>query len=200
MESALNAAKSRLRAQMREKRRALDPGASSLVSARVQGSLLADPRWKKARTIGLYAALPGEVATDRLFQDAIARGQGIAYPWVPPPRPGEPVERVLRFFRVRSTPELSAGTYGILEPPAEPDRGVALDALDLIVVPCLACDRAGGRLGRGGGHYDATLPHSRRDAARIGLCFGWQLVDAVPAGPLDARLDAVATEDGIFPA
>jgi 5-formyltetrahydrofolate cyclo-ligase len=88
---------------------------------------------------------------------------------------------------------LVLGSTRALEPPASapivPPREV-----DLVCVPGVAFDTRGGRLGRGRGHYDATLALLPRSAFRVGLAFESQIVPAVPAEPHDERLDAVVTE------
>jgi 5-formyltetrahydrofolate cyclo-ligase len=80
--------------------------------------------------------------------------------------------------------------------PAEPaDRTpVPEEQIDLVVVPGLAFDRAGNRLGHGGGHYDRFLTRLRPDAVAVGVCFACQLVDSVPSATGDVPVDAVVTE------
>jgi 5-formyltetrahydrofolate cyclo-ligase len=67
----------------------------------------------------------------------------------------------------------------------------------MLLIPLLAFDAGGGRLGYGGGFYDRTLAQLP-DRFRLGCAFAAQQVDAVPVGPYDIRLDAVATENGII--
>jgi 5-formyltetrahydrofolate cyclo-ligase len=87
---------------------------------------------------------------------------------------------------------LATTTYGPLEPP----RRIAADpgSIDVMVLPGLAFDRRGHRLGYGGGHYDAYGARLRPGAARIGICFHEQLVEEVPHGPADLAVDAVVTD------
>jgi 5-formyltetrahydrofolate cyclo-ligase len=72
---------------------------------------------------------------------------------------------------------------------------VDLSDIDLFVIPGLAFDASGGRLGRGRGYYDATLLAAGPRAARVGLAFDFQVVTAVPAFEHDARVAALATEE-----
>jgi 5-formyltetrahydrofolate cyclo-ligase len=76
----------------------------------------------------------------------------------------------------------------------EPARPEWVEAVDAIVVPGLAFDAGGGRLGHGGGHYDAMLAALGPGPARIGAAFDCQVVGNVPTGPRDERMDAVVTE------
>lgn len=87
-----------------------------------------------------------------------------------------------------STPDdLSTGAYGILEPIGPPFR--EYDKIDLVIVPGVAFDSSGCRLGRGKGYYDRLLP--KISAPKIGICFPFQLVDEIPTEELDIRMNEV---------
>ncbi len=91
----------------------------------------------------------------------------------------------------------SSGTAAV---PADPlAAGPVTDPrlVGLALVPGLAFDQGGGRLGRGGGHYDRLLARLRADCLRVGVCFSGQLVARVPRDPWDQSVDVVATEDGV---
>jgi 5-formyltetrahydrofolate cyclo-ligase len=94
--------------------------------------------------------------------------------------------------------EMVPGPIGAPEPPTWA-RSVPAESIDLFLVPGLAFDAAGGRLGRGGGHYDATLAAMPLRAPRIGLAFEAQIVPEVPREAHDVALDAVVTEDRVLP-
>ncbi len=74
---------------------------------------------------------------------------------------------------------------------------ILVEDLDAVLVPGLAFDLNGRRLGRGGGHYDRFLVRLRPDCLRVGVCFEGQIVDTVPADPWDQPVDAVVTEAGV---
>jgi len=99
----------------------------------------------------------------------------------------------LRFRTWRPGEALEKGVFGTLQPPAEGEVAVEPDVL---IVPLLACDRDGWRLGYGGGFYDRTLAglRARRRVTAIGVCFDGQVVDAVPHDGDDQRLDWLLTE------
>ena len=140
-------------------------------------------------TIALYAAKGSEVDTAAL--DAIARAHGrVVYPRV------VATERRLAFHAVPPD-QLVPGKFGLREPTADPRTQIELAAIDAFVVPGLAFDRAGGRIGWGHGHYDATLA-AAASALRIGLAFECQLVEAVPRAPHDMLLHAVITEAATY--
>ena len=111
---------------------------------------------------------------------------------LPRVRPG----RLLEFATVHRWENLVRGRYGLLEPGTECEV-FAVEALDLLFVPGLAFDMRGGRLGRGGGYYDRALTALRSEASRpavFGLAHDWQVVEDVPVGELDWRVDGVVTE------
>ncbi|HWE22608.1 MAG TPA: 5-formyltetrahydrofolate cyclo-ligase [Myxococcales bacterium] len=129
-------------------------------------------------TVALYRALPSECGTELL---ASALDDRACFPCVMPGR------AELEFRRAGNA--WSRGALGVLEPAGEP---VALDHIDVLVVPALAVDLQGRRLGRGRGHYDATLAAFRGQS--IALVFESQLVPEVPVGEHDRAVDVVCTE------
>ena len=175
---------------MGARRRALAPalaaGAGAAVAARVEALEV----FARARRIALYAALPDEVPTRLLFEAVRRHGKSALFPRQAGDR--------LEFAPVERWEELRPGRYGVLEPPP----GAAGDArADLVLVPGVAFDRRGHRLGRGGGAYDRTFAAEvGEDVVLIGVAYELQLVDEVPHGPGDRRLHAVVTERALYPA
>lgn len=94
------------------------------------------------------------------------------------------------------TGRFAPGRFGLLEPDGPRLDATALAAADVVVVPALAVDRAGIRLGRGGGYYDRALPHARPDAVLVALVFDDEVVDELPAEAHDRPVDAVVTPSG----
>jgi len=175
----MNAEKESLRRELRADGKSSDrAGASTLVH------LLRDwPVWEEARTVCAFCALPGE--PDVL--DPWPSNKRIALPRIE----GEE----LMFHWVSSREGLADGRFGVLEPKAE-----ALSAgceFDLILVPGMAFDRSGGRLGRGRGYYDRFL--SRASGVVAGVCFDKQLIGKVPIESHDVRMDVILTPSEIFP-
>jgi len=183
-----NEAKEALRREMRRRRAELTPGQLDDWSAAVARRVLEYPAFCRARTVGLYLALPGEVRTEGLIEECRLTGRTVALPvfddrseccgmrlWTE----GEP---------------LVPGRWGVQEP--QGGTGGPEPELDLIVVPGVAFTAEGGRLGRGGGHYDRLL--AGRNAFRLGLAFEFQMAAALPLDGHDAPLDAVITEERIY--
>ncbi len=134
-----------------------------------------------------YAPLKGEVDPSRLLHELHALGHDIALPVAEPDRP-------LDFRRWRPGDKLIPGLFGAREPQA---RAAALKPTALIV-PLVAYDGEGWRLGRGGGFYDRTIAElsAAGPVLTVGIAFSAQRVPAVPREPHDRRLDWIVTEEG----
>src|SRR5262249_3060380 len=139
-----------------------------------------------AGMVALYAAKGSEVATEQIDAFARARGLVVAYPRV------NGQARLLTFHAV-TLDELVPARFGLREPRLDAPA-VELGEIAAVVVPGLAFDRAGGRIGWGRGHYDATFVAASPRALRIGLAFECQIVDAVAHEPHDAALNIIITE------
>ena len=137
----------------------------------------------RGRRLALYAAAHGEPPLDALAAWAAERGIETLWPRIA----GAALE-----FAPCAAGALVRGRFGILAPPDE-RPAVALAVGDVVLLPALALDAAGRRLGRGGGHYDRTLA-AVAGPLLVGVGYDWQLVGEVPAGPEDRRVDMVATE------
>jgi 5-formyltetrahydrofolate cyclo-ligase len=136
--------------------------------------------------VAMYAAKGSEVDTSGI--DAFARGHGmvVAYPRV------HGSARLLSFHAV-APDQLAPSRFGLREPSADAPA-VALDEIAAFIVPGLAFDRAGGRIGWGRGHYDATFAAAAPGALRVGVAYECQLVDQVAREPHDVALHTIITE------
>ncbi|MDD5199107.1 MAG: 5-formyltetrahydrofolate cyclo-ligase [Terrimicrobiaceae bacterium] len=102
----------------------------------------------------------------------------------------------LVFHRVEGLWELARGPFGAREPAADETTRVEAGEAEIVLVPGVAFDREGTRLGRGRGFYDRFLADPALAARRIAICFACQIVERVPVEPHDAEVDALLTEDG----
>jgi 5-formyltetrahydrofolate cyclo-ligase len=189
MSSDLAAAKRQLRRTIAEWRQAVTPAVARAAARAVADHLLADPRVCAAPRVALYAALPDELPTRPLFEDLGALGKVRLLPRIR----NEEIE----FVAVESWAELRPGFFGVFEPPdghllVEPDAG------DVAVVPGVAFDERGQRLGRGRGYYDRAFSGARGALPRlIGAGYEVQIVPAVPHDSRDRSMDAIVTERGL---
>ncbi len=171
--------KKELRRQIRERKRQCTQDELGALSLSVMRRLMNNGRLVAARTLLLYYPLPDEADVSGLLD--MLQDKTLLLPRVT----GESTME-LRVYEGRDC--LDTGAYGIMEPcgPVFTDYG----SIDVAVVPGMAFDADGNRLGRGKGYYDrflAPLPH----IYKIGVCFPFQLLDSVPAEPTDIRMDEV---------
>ena len=173
-----------LKATLRRRMRAVRRCAMSDGAARAAAEVLLRHAVYLEEPVGLFHPLPDELSTLPLADVLHARGIALALPTVV--GKGQP----LLFRGWTPGDALSAGSFGVLEP-ADSAPTVLPHTL---VVPLLAFDDQGGRLGYGGGYYDRTIAALRPRVFTIGWGLEAQRVDVVPMEPTDVPLDAVATE------
>jgi 5-formyltetrahydrofolate cyclo-ligase len=173
--------------------RASQQDADSL-SRRIWDKMLALPQFASARTVMTYLDIGSEVRTRHYMSKLWELGKRVVVPYC--------MANELRLFHMENMDELTPGTWQILEPKPEwrsrLDRHVEAAELDLIIVPGLAFDRHGNRLGLGKGYYDRLLQHVRPETVKIALAFECQLVDEIPLLPHDVRMDKVITEKALY--
>jgi 5-formyltetrahydrofolate cyclo-ligase len=145
--------------------------------------------YQQARTIAFYSPVHNEVSTVQLLRDALANRRTIVMPRV--------AGKALVFQLIHSLDDLAPGSFGILEPKTETEP-IAMHQLDLIVLPGVAFDRRGHRLGYGKGYYDRALSAAGNQAKRVGLAYDFQLVEQLPVFEHDMQLDLLATETEVL--
>lgn len=177
--------KQSIREEMLARRKGLASTTCLGLSLRIQERVLTLPEFVAAGCLALYSPLLNEVFTEKIFEVSRRLGKKVAYPRV--------CDSTLEFIEVSDRGELQPGAYGILEPKGF--RVMPLDSLDLLIVPGVAFDLSGHRLGYGKGFYDRVLHRRAGHALLVGLCFEQQLIDALPAETHDVRMDRVITEE-----
>lgn len=178
-------AKKRLRSELG--RRALPaPADVAAVADQVCARLLGEPAFTQAARIALYSPLPDEVSTRSLFAELIRLGRPCFFPRMLS-------DGRLAFARVDHLDDLRLGRYRIAEPPAAGDA--SLDEGDVVIVPGVAFDRTGARLGRGGGYYDRTFSvDGLRRPLLIGAIYADRFLESLPRDSHDRAMDAIVTE------
>jgi len=149
----------------------------------IERKLLRQEVFKKAKTVMFYIAFGGEVDTKSMIKIAKKLGKIIAVP-------------ICRKDKIRLKPcllddhaHLRKGPYGVLEPVVE--KHIGLEELDVVVVPGVAFDKDGNRLGRGKGCYDRFLNELPRDTATFGLAFDFQILPSLPIHAHDVGVHKV---------
>lgn len=179
-----------LRKELLRRRRHLSPRYSRELSRCAQQRLIDSPEFSAAKRVALYAPIHNEVGTELLYQAARRTDKRICYPRVA----GDD----LAFYAVLQISELQPGAFGVATPEADPDRQVAAADIDLLVVPGVAFDMRGYRLGYGRGYYDRCLA-LLSTATVVGLCYEFQLQPELPVEPHDHPVGALATEARYIP-
>lgn len=184
------AAKHAARVRAREARARITPAERRDHAAAVAERLLALPELARVRTVLVYAALPAELDPALAVSALRTRGARVAYPRIAAPG-------VLDMHIVDHELELVAGPFGLSQPSVHAPRAHH-DSIDAVIVPGVAFDESGRRLGYGAGYYDRLLPLLRPDCIRIGIAFDEQLLPEIPSSHHDVDVDMVVTPSRVI--
>jgi 5-formyltetrahydrofolate cyclo-ligase len=181
-------AKRRLRQELKERLAAVTEADAAAWSGAVCERIAASELLRTAKVVMAYIATPGEADLWPLLNTARNMGKRVCLPRV---------DWTLRVMSAAEAPrnrqDLLSGRHGILEPPTT-SPVVPITDLDLVIVPGLAFDEQGWRLGRGAGFYDRFLAHPSLTAASVGAGFEVQITHGLPRDDWDVALHAIATE------
>ena len=180
--------KSELRRELAHARKAWTKDYLAASDAEISARVLALPEWQKAACVFIYVSVRTEPDTHRLIRAALEAGKCVAVPLC-----GAPGQMDAR--EIISLDELLPRAFGLLEP-SETAPVVPPEDFDLAIIPCVAADERGYRLGHGGGYYDRYLP--QMSCPRVCLCRGRELLSEVPVEPTDAPMDMIITENRII--
>jgi 5-formyltetrahydrofolate cyclo-ligase len=181
-------AKQALRVRMRTVREALPKLSCDARSAEITKRLFALAEIERARTILAFASIRNEVRTRPSMEAAWASGKRVALPRV--------VGDELQLHIVDCETALVAGAFSVPEPPEEAPRIPPAD-VDFALVPALAVDPRGYRIGYGGGYYDKLIPRLE-NARTCALAYDFQLIAEVPELPFDIAVDLVVTDERVI--
>jgi 5-formyltetrahydrofolate cyclo-ligase len=185
--------KADLRERVRTALRSMDSANRAEEAVAIRRSIRAWPTWVGARSVLGFLPLASEVDLRPLLAEALQRGIRVSVPLVTADGIFQPC--LLRSLDPR---DLETDAMGIAVPRQR--EMVPAEQIDVALVPGVAFDAFGRRLGRGGGFYDRYLPSLRREAATLGVCFGCQRVPEVPAVTHDARVEWLASGTGVVAA
>jgi 5-formyltetrahydrofolate cyclo-ligase len=177
--------KAALRQQVAEALARMPEQLRAIASAQARALLARQPLWIEAKSVLFYAPTPGELDVWPLLEEVLERGNLAALPRF------SPASKCYVARQVQDLPqEVAPGRFGIREP-AERCGAVSLAQIDLVLVPGVAFDHRGNRLGRGKGYYDQLLSGFRGITCGVG--FDEQIVETVPVEEHDFRLNYVLT-------
>ena len=176
--------KKQLRTLIRQRKRQFTESKLQELSFAITNKLVAHPRIANARVIMAYCSLPDEVDTHLLLDSLSRMGKKIVLPAVI----GDS-EMEARSYNAPT--DLAIGAYGIYEPVGK--RFENLEDIDVVIVPGMAFDAEGHRLGRGKGYYDRFL-NQIPNSYKIGICFSFQMVQMVPTSSFDISMNEVISD------
>jgi len=187
-------AKEQIREELLERRRSLGPDQVRAASQSIEKRFMGSGLFRGSARLALYASFSNEVSTDEILACALRCGKEVCYPRVV--REGG---AHLSFYRVDSPDVLVPGAYGLKEPDQGAGR-VDPEGLDLVVVPGVAFDTTGARLGFGKGYYDRAL--AGLECPVIALAYDFQVLEGekIPVEPHDVRVAAIVTERRVIEA
>ncbi len=186
----MESAKAGLRTRMKAVLNSISVADHAANSMRACQRIAATDAWQQARTVLFFAPLPFEIDLTTLAGRGAREGKRVCVP-----RVDWETRTMHPALAMDWRKDLLPDRHGLLNP--RPDApAVALAELDLVLVPGLAFEPSGARLGRGGGFYDRLLADATLEATTIGVCFGVQVLGEgeIPVGPLDRRVQSVVTE------
>jgi 5-formyltetrahydrofolate cyclo-ligase len=182
--------KEQIRAQIKTRRATLAPEWVRSASASITQAVVARPEFTAASVVGAYLAMAPEVQTDAILRACWSAGKRVCVPALDRPR------KCYDLAWITPDSPVATGPFNVPELVA-PQWVPAEQAIDLILVPGVGFDRAGGRVGHGRGYYDRMLTErAGRLRCRLGLAFEFQVFDRVPMTDTDIRLDGVISERG----
>lgn len=156
----------------------------------LQQNILTTAAWQQAQVIGLTLSKGSEWETRTLIEAAWQAGQQVAVPKC------IPKTKRLDFYRITSYDQVAVGFYQLEEPLPERAQLLASDQIDLLVVPGVAFDKRGYRVGFGGGYYDRLLADFRGNT--LSQFASWQWLEAFEPDPWDQPVDVLVTEKGVY--
>ncbi|HRZ87257.1 MAG TPA: 5-formyltetrahydrofolate cyclo-ligase [bacterium] len=180
--------KKKLRELILGARDAMPPDDVRRTSSLIEKHLVSVVEFARARTIMFYLSKGNEVDTHGMVRDALRSGKRVVVPFCPGGH-----HRMVP-AEIRCFSELECGRFGVLQPRHGEVREVPPEQIELFIVPGVAFDAEGYRLGRGRGYYDRLLEAA--GAAKIALAYDFQVVERVPREAHDVRVDIVVTETG----
>jgi 5-formyltetrahydrofolate cyclo-ligase len=174
-----------IRKETKKKIKSLDKKERSKKSSVIQEKLFILDLFKKANTVMFYFSTEDEVDTERMISEACGMGKRVALPKIV----GDKIQPSL----YKEGDKLKKGPYGIYEPDDKTSRPISEREIDLIVVPGVAFDKRGNRLGRGKGYYDRFLKTAPSTAYTVGIAFDFQVVDNLPTDSQDIPVRKLIT-------
>ena len=180
--------KTALRVALLSQRNSLSTEKADSWSRSIQARLLETPLYQSASAIALYSSVQNEAATEKIRDHSLRSGKRVVYPRLVP-------NRSLEFVEIESATELVCGKLGIAEPVGDKVLSYSGELDLLLIVPGVAFDPKGNRLGRGQAWYDRVIRQWGSRATPVGLAYEFQIIDRVPVDPWDEKVLFISTQE-----
>jgi len=180
-----------IRATILQRRNALAPVDLARKSQCIRDRVFGLEEFQRAHTVLFYVSYGSEVATHEMIKEALRQVKKVVVPCT------DTTKRTLSLSELRRWEDLGVGAYKIQEPRVECRCEVPINEVELIIVPGIAFDCHGHRIGHGMGYYDRLLSENLR-VTKLGLAFELQLVDTIPVERHDVSVDMIVTENRII--
>lgn len=167
--------KKKLRKEILDRLKSQDKTEVLRKSLVIKKRLFENKEFKKARCVVFFVSMEKEVDTHQMIDEGIRMGKIVGVPVVFKGKKDLVISQITNRIK-----QLEIGPYGIRQPKAEEIRPISFKDIELVLVPAVAFDRNGNRLGRGKGYYDRFLKKISKHALTIGLCFDFQIVESIP--------------------
>jgi len=187
---AIKEEKQRIRCEMRKLRRNLPESLVTSWSKQIADYFCSWSIYQQCKSIMFYLAMPDEVQTEQMIKDALRLGKQVCVPLLGE-KHGE-----MTAAEITSIDELIVGKYGLKMPNQETARLILPSSIQMVVVPAVAFDRNGNRLGLGAGYYDRFLPKAI-NSVLIGMTWECQLANILPDEEHDIKMQYLMTEHGL---
>ena len=178
--------KERIRREIKQKREKLSKTILLKKSKQIKERLFDIDEFRDAQVVLFYVSYNNEVFTHDMIKETQVMGKQVVVPF------SDTKNKTVIPVKLDSWDELKTGSYGILEPVREHLKKVTVDIVDVIIVPGVAFDICGRRIGHGLGYYDKLLAET--DKTSIGLAFEIQIVESIPVERHDVSIDMIVTE------
>jgi len=184
--------KQKIREEVLVKRNHIPKEVRSVKNSLIKGKLFSLPEFISSHTILFYASFRSEVETSGMITESIGSGKRVLLPKV------DREKKMLRLYEIKDISELSPGYMGIPEPSLTDERMMSPEDVDLVVIPGVAYDSAGNRLGYGAGYYDSLLSQTEKKLLVVAPAFEEQIADQIPAEEHDVKVDIIVTDKRII--
>lgn len=191
VDGALQAEKKKMREVVLAQRDTILPAARTAASHAILEKVCALPQYLQAKVVLTYMGFGSEIETQSFFERIIADGKIAVLPRV------DRGTQTLNLHSARGMSELQTSKWGIREPALDAPM-VSINAINFVLMPGVAFDRSGNRLGYGRGYYDKLIAAANPALARVAAGFSGQIVDKVPVGSHDQKIHSIITENEII--